>query len=237
MGPARGGGRFGAPRLSRSEARTQMDLVDHFLAAVFRRNRWELLLTGMVLVVLARGWPGIDVLAWFVPIPWLHYLRHNPHRQQGALLGLAWLAAWALAGILSPASTPGLASTLAPAGVTLAALLAWGVAARTLAPNAVLLAYGGLMAVAAAAIDSVGLAQASRAMGTTGIAALDGLTDWVGAPAMAFVVHWSAATMEGQSEAIHPASMRHHACVLIVVLLLLLVAGAATARWAQMTHL
>lgn len=214
-----------------------MSLGDHLLAAAFRRNRWELLLTGMVLVVLARGWPGIDVLAWFAPIPWLHYLRHNPRWKQGALLGLAWLAAWAAAWALSPSSGPGLASTLGPAGVSLAALLAWGVAARRLAPNEVLLAYGGLMAVAAAFMEALGLVDASRALGATGIAALEGLTDWVGAPAMAFVVHWAAATLEGQSEPAHPASMRHHACVLMVVLLLLLVAGACTAGPAQMTNL
>lgn len=210
-----------------------MSLGDHLLAAAFRRNRWELLLTGMVLVVLARGWPGIDVLAWFAPIPWLHYLRHNPRWKQGALLGLAWLAAWALA----PSPGPGLASTLGPASVGLAALWVWSVAARTLAPNAVLLAYGGLMALAAAVMGALGLVDASRAMGATGIASLEGLTDWVGAPAMAFVVHWAAATMEGQSEPAHPASMRHHACVVAVVLLLLLVAGACTAGPAQMTNL
>lgn len=237
LGPPRRRGRFGEPRWLRREAGTPMSFGDHLLAAVFRRNRWELLLTGMVLIVLARGWPGIAVLAWFAPIPWLHFLRHNPRGTQGALLGLAWLGAWAMAWALAPAPGLGLASTLSLAGVTLAALLAWGVAARTLAPNEGLLAFGLLMAAVAEVMVALGLAQASQAMGATGIAVLDRLTGLLGPPAMAFVVHWAAATMEGQWETIQPASMRHHACVLMVVLLFLLVAGAATARLTQMTHL
>lgn len=203
-----------------------MPLADRLLAAAFHRNRWELLAAGTLLLVLARGWPAFDVLSWFVPIPWLHFLRHNPRWVQRLHLGLAWIVAWVVVFALSPRAGPGLAATLTPAITTLAALLAWGAAERRMAPNEGLIAFGLLMAAASVATTALGLPDAARAMASTGVAPLERLATVVGAPAMAFLVHWTAATIEGQWDTVYPASMQHHGCALIVVLVLALVAGA-----------
>jgi len=204
--------------------RPTMNLADRLRAAAWRRHRGELLLAGIVLHVLARGWPGIEVLAWFAPIPWLHHLRHNAGPWRRAGLALAWMLAWALGGALSPG--PGLAAVLLPGTVTLMALLAWAQAARWLAPNAALLAFGVLMAAAQLALQALA-PDAATSLSSTGIAPLDRLAGPLGAPALAFVVHWTAATLEGQADRVHPASMRHHAGALAAVLLVLLIAGAA----------
>lgn len=198
------------------------------LAEVFGRNGWGLLLAGAVLLVLARGWPRIDVLAWLAPLPWLHFLRHQRRDGQRRLLALTWLLAWLVGFALSAESASALPSALAAAGITLGAMLAWGALAPRLGPNEGLVAFGLLMAAAACTLDALGFAHAVQALDDTGIAPLQRLSSSLGAPAMAFVVHWTAATLEGQLGTVYPSAMRRHGCALLLVLVLLLVIGQVT---------
>jgi hypothetical protein len=66
-----------------------VSLIDRLGSAAFRRDRWELLLAGMLLLVLAQGWPRIDVLNWVAPIPWLHFLRRNARPRDAVALAAA----------------------------------------------------------------------------------------------------------------------------------------------------
>jgi hypothetical protein len=203
-------------------------LLDRIGAAAFQRKRWELLLAGVLLLVLAQGWPGIAVLGWVAPIPWLHFLRHNPRRRHVLALAAAWLSAWAVvAGSAASTGWP-LAPALTFGTLTLASLLLWSAVMRRTGPNEALLAHGLLMAASTCAAEALPLAPAAAAWAATGIAPLERLAALLGAPAMAFLMHWTAATIEGSWETVHPAAMQHHRQAWCVVVVLALVAGAAS---------
>lgn len=203
-----------------------VSLIDRLGSAAFRRDRWELLLAGMLLLVLAQGWPRIDVLNWVAPIPWLHFLRRNARPRDAVALAAAWLGAWLVIAAAAPRWP--LPAALLFGTLTLVCLLTWAAAARHTGPNEGVLAYGLLMAASTCAADALPLASAAAAWTSTGIAPLERLGALLGAPAMGFLLHWSAATVEGAWDTVHPAAMRHHRQAWIAVVVLALVAGASS---------
>jgi hypothetical protein len=219
-----------------------MNRSGRMLDAAFRRNRWELLVGGLVLGVLAYGPWGIALIAWFAPIPWLHYLRQNPDRR-----ALIWFAAaqaalhllLAAKGQLGPAGqlnagavapTPWL-EVMAASTLISFAHLAWRAAARRLSKHFGVLAFALLMLVADGAVRALLPAAALLLLppgnGTSHEQFLIGLA--VGEAGAMFLLRWAPAALEANWDTVYPAAMRRHLTLATLAVGGALVAGQVLA--------
>lgn len=214
-----------------------MSWSDHILDAAFRRNRWELLVGGLLLGVAAHGAWGVALLAWLAPVPWLHYLRENPDRRAlvwfFAMQTVMWLLV-AAKGLFGHASRghdhAGAAiwdQVMGAAVVIAMAQVLWRRIARYLLHHLAVLAFPLLMLVADGTARALFPATATLLLplgNDTGTETfLMGLA--VGEAGAMFLLRWLPAALEANWETVYPVAMRRHLVMAALAVVAALVVG------------
>jgi hypothetical protein len=210
---------------------------DRILDAAFRRNRWELLGAAVLLGVLACGPWGIAAMAWFAPIPWLHYLRTNSDRRARVWFAAAQAAMHLLVvakGFLGPAGPVSDAFVAAPWREVIAASLVislghlvWRAAAQRLSNHLGVLAFALLMLVTDGVVRALlpgaatVLLPGGGGMGETQML----LGAAVGEAGSMLFLRWLPAALEANWETVHPVALRRHLAMAVLALGLALVVG------------